>query len=406
MFENEASYLGISSKINNAATRIENAGIVYPIPTRRGSLTLGFGYARMSDYTSAVSFKGYNGNTSLVRALTPVTDLYAMSLDEERSLLDSDIPFQIWLADTMNGFLFPVLTDSVDQSGLVLEGGGTNHYSFGGAVEVAPNISVGVSLNFVSGRYTYDREFIETDTRNVYASSFSFPYNFDQFMFVSTIESKMTGFNALLGLSMRKPGRYQIGLTYRTPTSYEINETFSDEGTSWFDDGSTYTNGYTNKTTYRVVTPPSMSAGLSVNVFQWLAMMGDAEYTDWTEVQFDSNNPDLLQENRYIKRTFRQTTNLRGGIELSFWDWGITLRGGMAYLPSPYKDDPTGYDRTYLTGGIGVELDRNTMINVSVARGTWKTFRDNYYVSGLPQTASTDERVISTKIHASIAYRF
>jgi long-subunit fatty acid transport protein len=225
-------------------------------------------------------------------------------------------------------------------------------------------------------------------------------------MFVSTIESKMKGFNALFGLSMRKPGRYQIGFTYRTPTSYEIEETFSDEGTSYFDDGSSYTNGYTNGTTYTVVTPASFSAGMSFNLFRWFTLVGDAEYTDWREVEFDTNNPDLLQENRYIKRTFRQTTNLRGGVELTFWDWGIALRGGMAYLPSPYKDDPTSYDKTYITGGVGIELDRNTMFNVSVARGTWSSFRDNYYVNGLGKTSSTSERVTSTKIYATIAYRF
>lgn len=406
MFQNNASYLGATSTASNAATRIENAGIVYPIPTSRGSLTLAFGYGRMSDYTSTVAFDGYNGRTSLAGSMTPVTDLYTMSLSDVEALLASSIPFQIWLADTMDGFLFPIVTDSVAQSGLVLEGGGTNHYSFGGAIEVAPNISVGMSLNFVSGRYSYDREFVETDSRNVYSSSFSFPYNFDQFMFVSTIESKMTGFNALFGLSVRKPGRYQAGLTYRTPTSYEISETFSDEGTSWFDDGSSYSNGFTSTTKYRVMTPPSFSAGLSFNVFQWFAVMGDVEYTDWTEVEFDTENPDLLQENRYIKRAFRQTTNLRGGAELSFWDWGIVLRGGMAYLPSPYKGDPASFDKKYITGGVGVELDRNTMLNVSVARGTWSTFRDNYYISGLPQTASTSEAVTSTKFYATLAYRF
>ncbi len=403
MYQNDAQYLGRSTTADNAVTRIENAGIVYPIPTSRGSLTLAFGYGRMSDYTSVASFRGYNGSTSLVRALAPVTDLWAMSPDEEQDLLASNIPFQIWLADTLNGFLFPVVTDSVEQSGTVYEGGGTSHYSFGGAIEVAPNISVGMSVNIVSGRYSYDREFIETDTRNVYTA---YPYNVDQFSFISTIESRMTGFNALLGLTVRKPGRYQAGLTYRTPTVYNITETFSDDGTSSFDDGTSYSSGYTSETTYRVMTSPSFSAGLSVNIFQWLAVMGDAEYTDWTEVEFDTKNPDLLEENRYIKRAFRQTTNLRGGVELSLLDWGIVLRGGMAYLPSPYKGDPASFDRKYFTGGLGIELDRHTMFNVSVARGTWNTFRDNYYINSLGQTSSTNESVTSTRIYATLAYRF
>jgi len=134
--------------------------------------------------------------------------------------------------------------------------------------------------------------------------------------------------------------------------------------------------------------------------------MGDAEYTDWTEIQFDTDHPDLLQENRYMKRAFRATTNLRGGAEVTFWDWGIVLRGGMAYLPSPYKDDPTSFDQKYITGGVGFELDRNTMLNVSGARGVWKSFRDNYYIDGLIQPSSTQENVTTTKVMVTLAYRF
>jgi long-subunit fatty acid transport protein len=360
----------------------------------------------MSDYTSVVDFKGFNGGNSLVQSLAPLTDLYTMSLDDERTFLDSNIPFQVWLADTSDGYFFPVVTDSVSQSGLVLEGGGMNHWSFGGGVEVAKNLSVGISLNLVSGRYSYDREFIERDARNVYSSNYAFPYNFDEFMFVSTIESRLSGFNALLGMSMRKPGRYQVGLALRTPTTYEVTETFSDQGTSRFDDGSTYSSGYTSSTSYRVITPSVVSGGLSLTVFDGLTLMGDAEYTDWTEIQFDTDHPDLLQENRYMKRAFRATTNLRGGAEVTFWDWGIVLRGGMAYLPSPYKDDPTSFDQKYITGGVGFELDRNTMLNVSGARGVWKSFRDNYYIDGLIQPSSTQENVTTTKVMVTLAYRF
>ena len=59
------------------------------------------------------------------------------------------------------------------------------------------------------------------------------------------------------------------------------------------------------------MTPTVLSGGISVQPLDWLLLAGDAEYTDWTQMEFDSNNPDLIQENRNIKNWMRATTNLR-----------------------------------------------------------------------------------------------
>jgi hypothetical protein len=402
---NDVGYLGTMTGSDQSATLLDHVGLVYPIPTSRGSLTFALGYGRVSNFTSTAAYSGFNPTSSIVRSMAPVTDLYTMSLDEEREFLRGNIPYQIWLADTLNGYLFPILTDSVGQSGTVFEGGGVNHWSFGGAVDVARNLALGFSLNFVSGTYSYDREFIETDARNVYQSSYAFPYNFDRFSYVSTIESELSGFNMLFGLMMRQPGRYRVGLALRTPTTIEIQETFTDEGKSQFDDGSNYEKSFSNRTRYKVVTPVVFSGGASVNLTDWLALSGDAEYTDWTQVRFDTDDPNLLSENRYMKKTFRETVNLRAGVEVTLWDLGLVLRGGYSLVPSPYQNDPTSFDQRTITGGLGIRLDSNAMLNVGGSFGTWTSFRDNYYVDGLPP-ASTSESLENLRISVGIAYRF
>lgn len=402
---NNAGYLGTTTGSDNSATLLDHVGLVYPIPTTRGSLTFAIGFGRVTNFTSTAAYAGFNPTSSIVRSMAPVTDLYTMTLDEERELLRGNIPYQIWLADTLDGFLYPILTDSVGQSGTVFEGGGVNHWSFGGAVDVARNLSLGFSLNFVSGTYSYDREFVETDARNVYHSTYAFPYNFDRFSYVSTIESELSGFNMLFGLMMQQPGRYRIGLALRTPTTIEIQETFTDEGKSVFDDGSSYEKSFNNRTNYKVVTPVVFSGGASLSVTDWLAISGDAEYTDWTQVRFDSDNPDLLSENRYMKKTFRETVNLRGGVEVTLWDLGVVLRGGYSWVPSPYLNDPSSYDQRTVTGGVGIRLDSNAMLNIGGAFGTWSSFRDNYYIDGLPP-ASTTESLENLRISVGVAYRF
>lgn len=403
---NDAQFMGSTMRTDNNSTVLDNAGLVYPLPTTRGSLTFAIGYGRMANYTSVAAYAGFNPGSSIVGSLAPVTDLYTMTVEEERDLLRSNIPYQVWLADTLNGWLFPVVTDSVHQQGTVYEGGGVNHWSFGGAVDVARNLSLGFSLNFVSGTYSYDREFIETDAANVYASTYAFPYNFDRFTYVSTIESELSGFNMLVGLMMRQPGRYRVGVSVRTPTTMEINESFTDEGDSRFDDGSAYDRSFTNRTTYKVVTPYVVSGGLSLQVTEWLSLSGDAEYTDWTQVKFETDNPDLLSENRYIKKTFRETVNLRGGVEFTLWDLGVVLRGGYSVIPSPYQNDPASFDQRAFSGGLGIRLDTNAMLNVAGSLGTWKSFRDNYYVDELSQPSSTNESLQALRVSVGISYRF
>lgn len=405
-FANDATFLGSTTNASKNATNLNNIGFVYPVATSRGSLTFAFGYGRTSDYNGMASFGGFNSGSSIVASLAPVTNLNGFSSNERASFLNNNIPFQIFLADTANsgGYLYPVVTDSVQQTGTVTEGGGVNHWSLGGAMDIAPNLSVGVSLNFVSGSYSYDRVYVELDSRNVY--HYAPPFDFDKFTFQSSIASDISGFNALIGLMYRKQGVYKVGVTVRTPTNYEINETFTDNGKSWFKNGDYFQHQLENRTTYRIETPIVLSAGASVQLLDFIMLAGDAEYTDWTQMKFDSNNADLVDENRVIAKIFRATTNLRGGAEVTLFDLGVKLRGGIVWNPSPYKNDPADYDQLYYTAGIGVQLDNQVTLNVGYALGTWKTFRDNYYIPTISEASTTREKIKTNSINATLSLQF
>ena len=126
-------------------------------------------------------------------------------------MINNNLPFRIFLADTSNDYFYPVITDSVQQRGKVTESGGLNYWSFGGAIDIAKDLSIGVTLNFTSGSYSYDRDYTESDSWNIYHSTYIFPYNFDYWTYTNTIKSDLSGFNALFGLLYRKPGKFRIG---------------------------------------------------------------------------------------------------------------------------------------------------------------------------------------------------
>jgi long-subunit fatty acid transport protein len=402
-YGNDVSFFGNTVSDKNNAINLNNLGIVYPIATVRGGLTFAFGFGRVANYTSVASFDGFNPSSSIVRSFSPYAgttyedfDLLTLSQSDANNLLNNHLPFQVYVADTSNDYLYPVLTDSLQQTAKILEKGGLNHWSFGGAIDVARNLSFGITLSFVSGSYSYDREFTETDSRNIYKASYSFPYNFDTWTYTSTIQSDITGFNALFGLMYREPGKFQIGGTVRIPTTYEISETFTDGGKSYFDDGTTASASFEGETKYKITTPFVLGGGLSVQVLNWLLLAGDAEYTDWTTMEFDSNNPDLVAENRYIKNVMREAWNLRGGAEAAIKDIGLKIRAGIEWKQSPWKDDPTDYDQWNYTAGLGYAIDEYSTINASYALGSWKTFRDNYFWGNTP--ASRTSEVVSTHI--------
>lgn len=404
-YSNDATFFGTMTNSNNRVTNLNNLGLVYPVPTSQGSLSFAFGFARVANYSTSASFKGFNPGSSIVESLTPDVNLNSMSDAGRRSLLDNNIPFQIFLSDTLGGRLYPNVTDSVQQEGNVIEGGGLNSWSFGGAIEIAKGLTLGVGINILSGSYTYDRLYTESDPRNIY--HYGPPFDFNRFTYESTINSNISGYNVLIGLLYRKQGVYKLGLTVRTPTYYDITEDFADVGNSLFDNGDPYSLRNSGSTKYTVKTPLVLSGGASVQVNDWLLLAGDAEYIDWTQMEFTNDNPDLVAENRVIRDVFRPTTNLKGGAEVSLLNQGIRLRGGVVYNPSPYKGDPTSRDQVYYTAGIGATVDANVFLNASLAFGKWSTLRDNYNLSGVDTPPSrTAESVNTNTLNITLTYRF
>ena len=413
-YGNDVTFFGNKTTDNNNAMNLNNLGLVYPIATSRGGLTFAFGFGRVANYTSIASFNGFNSSSSIVPTTVPSTNTYSYSDADYNSFYNNSIPYQLWLADiftdTVNGIekLVPQILKNVQQTGTIREGGGMNNWSFGGGIDIAPNISLGITLNYVTGSYSYDRLYQENDPNNLNSLVVNKVSTYlNQFTWQSTITDDITGFNALVGLMYRKPGLYRIGVTVKLPTTYEISETFTDNYSSTFksDYNTSYSMSTNGITDYKVITPTVLSGGISVQPFVWLMLAGDAEYTDWTQMKFDTDNPDLIQENKNIQSWMRETWNLRGGAEATIFDWGIILRAGIESKPSPWKGDPSSYDQLTYTAGVGVLVDAGSTLNASFAYGNWNTFRDNYTWGNTP-ASRTSESVTTQTFNLTFSHRF
>jgi long-subunit fatty acid transport protein len=265
-------------------------------------------------------------------------------------------------------------------------------------VDIAKNVSLGLTLTYVSGTYKYNRTYRELDINRVYEA---FPFDFNELLVQEDVESDLSGVNAKFGFMYRVPDRVRFGVTVKTPTSFRIKETFNTTAQSWFDNSDTYgpfDDPGSNQ--YDVVTPWVFGAGLSV-IIRDLVLSGDIEYTDWTEMEFQDANQDLLNKNRDIKNAFRATANLRGGLEYDIRDIGLRVRGGFIFNPSPYQDDPSSFDQKYVTAGLGFLLGESAMLDIGYAHGWWDTFRRNY--DGGPVV---DESITTNTVMATVSVRF
>jgi long-subunit fatty acid transport protein len=391
---NTGSVFGSPVSYSNNATNLNSLGLALPVEVRRGALVFGFGFQRQANFTTGLSFEGFNPRSSIIQAYAPDGSLYPadMTLPEYLKLA---------FADTVTGRYESPIADSLTQSGQVLEGGGINHWSFGGAMDVAKNVSVGATVTYASGTYKYDRTYKETDLRNVYRT---FPYDFDQLTIDEFVESDLSGFGAKLGLMYRVPERFRFGIAVKTPTTYQVKEDFGTTARSYFDNGDVFPADGPYETTgsgeYDVVTPWVFSAGASV-VLQDLLLSGDIEYTDWTQLEFASAPASLIALNKDIKTLFRPTANLRAGAEYNLSQIGLRLRGGFIYNPSPFEGDPSSFDQKSITAGLGFLLGESTMLDVGYAHGWWKSFRSNY--SG---PSHVNESVKTNTFLATFSYRF
>lgn len=393
-YKNNASFIGVTTNGKSSGTALDNLGFVFPFPTVQGSLVFALGYNRVTDFTSALSFNGFNDKSSILQSLDTTFDKY-------------DLPFQTYLRNS-NGYT-PV-QKNVNQGGEIREDGSIGNWAFSGAIDVEKDLSFGLSINIISGTYNYVRNYIEEDSHNLYQNGQSnLPVDslylrFNKFYYDNTITSELSGINVMFGLMYRYEDIARLGITIKTPSAIRIHETYSDAGQSVFDDGRSFQKSYDSYYDYGVQSPWVFGFGGSYSPIDGLLLAGAVEYTDWTQIAW-IDNADLQKENISLKKNFRPTTNLAVGGEYEIPRTDFRVRAGYAYKPSAFEGDPSSYNQKIITGGAGVLLQNNVMFDVGAAIGSMKTFHNNYGSKAM-SLSRTNETISTTRVTFTVSYRF
>ncbi|MBU2493713.1 MAG: hypothetical protein KJ571_13885 [Bacteroidetes bacterium] len=400
--ENSASLFGSTTKNSIGATNFSRIGLVFPFPTYRGSLVFAFGYNQNKSFNRTLKFDGYNsGNNSYIQYLTSFND---------------DIPYLLGLSypvyDNNDNYISDetVINGNLNQSGTINEEGNINSWNISASAEVAKNLFVGGTLNLITGSYKRYKDFYEDDDLNIYNSSILLDPNdevtrdFQTFYLNDVIDWDISGWDFKLGFLYKLNPFINIGGAVKFPSYYTIKEKFFVSGSSTFAFGDGYDlDPEESKSEYDINSPYEFSGGASVNI-SGLIVSADIKLIDYSQMEFSAGlDPgQRYDNNKEIISLFDNVLNYSLGAEYSIPMLGIKVRGGYMSSQSPYKGDPSDFDKKYFTAGLGLATDKAVSIDIAYAHGWWKNFSDNYdfNVSRTFQDISVDKLIFN------VAYNF
>lgn len=359
---NRIRYQGTLTDNSRGFTNLNAFGLVFPVPTDRGSLVFALGYNRVNHF---------------------------------------DIYNRVEGSPTVFGQNF-------QQSEETQIDGGLQQWSFAGALDVSANTSIGVSLNILTGRQRAAVDYFEDDTEN------DILLDIRQRQAAFEINPSYTGVNVKIGSLFRPIPNGRLALTVTTPTYLNV-----EENSSFYeyilDDAlneEEFYDPYFLK--YHITSPWRFELGGSYK-FKQATLMGSVEYVDWSETRFRSkitdNGRDIDAEvNSRLITQYRATMDTRLGAEVMIPQVGCKVMAGYAYQYSPYRNgvEVVNSNRQYVSGGVSFLVDKQVKIDAAFQHGWWKqSTTDN--LLGTDENGvyfATDEKLHSNRFLVGISYRF
>ena len=333
--ETETKYFAGSDSTFASNTRLNSISIVLPVPVYRGGLAFAIGVNRVQSFDSRIRFTGFNDSTE-----EEDPDFYQLSISE-----------------------------------LVDESGGIYSWSFGTAVDIAPGVSLGGALNFLSGDYAFEFELYADDTEEIDPEIYGISYR-------DTIDSDYFGVEAKIGLLARLGKQIRLGATIDVPLVFSVgkyDEYWSQRTYEDYDDETYYLafeEGYTPE--YNISRPFRFGGGVAACLLPGAIVAADVLYTDLTHTEYDDPPSKSISNDDFVE-DYRDTLQVRAGVEYGIPGMGLRIRGGYLYDPLPYT--PEGIeidtDRQFITAGIGMMLDRVLSLDIAYMRGFWKESSDD-----------------------------
>jgi len=332
-YTSKTIYFGSAETDRETNTRLNALGMVFPVPTYRGSLVFALGAGRVENFDALFVQRGY-------------------SIDDG------------WL-----------------EEGKEIQSGGLYNWSFGGALDVSPTLSLGAAINLWDGDHNSDWNSFFADTRNMWEV---YPEDYDTTYIHDTMEADFDALSIKMGGLLRLSRFVKAGLTIASPVIYDIS------GETLMRTRDVYDNGEVEQETESVYfqneisTPWEFGFGMAWSVPTFL-LAADLRYSDWSQMKF---NDEPLED-------YDETLSLSLGGEYIVPRIGTKFRAGYSLQPIAFTAPEIVEDKKAYSLGAGFLVGQVMTLDLAWVREKWKTAQTSLTV--------TDE---VDRLFMTLAYRF
>lgn len=365
-------YLGVSQHSSNGSFSISNMGVAIcgikddldKSDWRGGTFSLSMN--RTNNFRNRVSFYGVDPQSSIAQYFvqqangTSVADLDAQNPTDGINSLAA-LGYWTYLIDptTIDGDQYTnyLSNEKFTKEGTYTTSGAQYQWNIAYGANYKDKLYIGGGLGITSINFKEDLNYNETTDYTV--------DGFKSLSFNDYNRIRGTGVNFKMGYIYKVSDALKLGTTVTTPTFTALNQEYSSDLSVSYPFTTPSGSKVSEITTpgifkFNYVTPAKIASGLSLFAGKAGFASFDIEYIPY---QFSRMSGKTSYEDRYlspyntiVNNTYKNVLNLRAGAEIRL-DM-IRLRGGLAYLPNPYKyNDGVNRNVAQLSGGIGVKLE-------------------------------------------------
>ena len=252
--------------------------------------------------------------------------------------------------------------------------------TFGGAVEVSPKASVGLSIDIFDGGDNWSYFFDSTSV----ADGLRYSYQ-------HTIDDSYSGITGKIGLTYAVNNNLNLSGIIGFPSSISIDQT-SDVFEA---DNQGLSDEYHESAAYGYWLPFWIGAGAAIR-HRGLTITGDFTYTDYSQLNYSSGLFDMPRMNQLVRENYSDVFTYRVGGEYRLEPAGVRLRAGYYQEPIAFSYLPIETEPHYYTFGLGFVVDKAINLDLAYLIGSWE--RDDPSVGVL-------EKYDVQRFMVSVSYR-
>ena len=332
---------GTEAEADRSKTRPNSIGLVYPLYTTRGGIAFALGYNRPQNFDSRIVIQGIDPS--------------------------SDPDFGGRDVDETNG-----------------DEGGIGIWSLGTGFFISKNIMLGAAIDVWDGASLNELDTVARDVSGIGRIEFN-----------DIIDREYFGVGGRIG-ALAYFGEYvTLGLTAVFPMDLEVDEVWSQETFTVFDDGREESGADAGAIVYDIERPFEFGGGIALKLLENRLTLGaDVQFSDWTQTEYNPRPAEDIPRDNF-ERFYDSTIQIRAGAEYRIPGIDTSVRAGYFRDPISFGGKEIDSDRDFLTVGIGKIFDQVIKVDLAYMRGSWEQ-----------SDGSLIEKQTSNRVFLSTAYRY